>query len=79
MVWFTGVDTNSYLLLGLLVGIGAVCGDSLESFIKRVGMVKDSGMLFPGHGGMMDRVDSLTITAPLLYLYTRYYIGLHNL
>ncbi len=75
-VFFPGVDPSGFLWLGLAVGAGSVCGDSLESFIKRVGEVKDSGMLFPGHGGMMDRVDSLAINAPLMYLFTRYYIGL---
>lgn len=45
--------------------MGAVSGDFLESFIKRVGMVKDSGIIFPGHGGMIDRV---------YYIYTYIFI-----
>jgi phosphatidate cytidylyltransferase len=53
-----------YLLAGGLVALLAQAGDILESRLKRYFLVKDSGRLIPGHGGMLDRVDGLLLTAP---------------
>lgn len=47
------------LLIGALLAVVGICGDLMESFIKRSGGVKDSGTLIPGHGGIFDRVDAL--------------------
>ena len=58
------------LILGLLLGVAAIFGDLAESVIKRANGVKDSSRLLPGHGGMLDRTDSLLFTEPLLYYYT---------
>jgi phosphatidate cytidylyltransferase len=55
--------------LGLLVAAMGIVGDLDESLIKRWAGVKDSGRLFPGHGGMLDRLDSLLFGAPVLYYY----------
>ncbi|HVM30138.1 MAG TPA: phosphatidate cytidylyltransferase [Candidatus Limnocylindrales bacterium] len=55
--------------LGLLVSIAAPVGDLAESALKRAADVKDSGRLFPGHGGMLDRVDAFVTVAPLAWLY----------
>jgi phosphatidate cytidylyltransferase len=63
-------------ILGLLLGFAAVVGDLAESIIKRSTGVKDSGNFLPGIGGVLDLLDSLLFTAPLLFFYLRLVIRL---
>jgi phosphatidate cytidylyltransferase len=59
------------LILGGLIGLLGPIGDLVESMLKRGAGEKNSGIIMPGHGGMLDRVDSVLFCAPLLYFYWR--------
>lgn len=67
----SSLTTSNALILAAIIGLGAVWGDLLESLLKRHAGVKDAGALLPGFGGVLDRVDSLLICAPLALLALR--------
>jgi phosphatidate cytidylyltransferase len=65
-----------FLLLGLLCGVVSQVGDWSASAIKRSAGIKDFGKLIPGHGGMLDRIDSILFVGPVVYLYLRTVLGM---
>lgn len=66
---------TQYLLLGVSLGVLGQVGDLFESAFKRWGNVKDSGNVIPGHGGFLDRFDSLFLAAPAVYVLYQMFLG----
>jgi phosphatidate cytidylyltransferase len=71
--YLTPMHWRAALISGFIIGFGGFLGDVTVSALKRDLGIKDSGRLLPGHGGILDRVDSLTFTAPLFLHYIRYF------
>lgn len=72
--WTANLEIWHALALGGLIGIFGQMSDLIESLIKREAGAKDSSNLIPGHGGVLDRIDSFILTAPLMYYYVILFI-----
>jgi phosphatidate cytidylyltransferase len=69
MVWLPHVWAVKMGFAGALLGVAGMAGDLFESLLKRRAGVKDSGTWIPGHGGVLDRIDSWLFAAPVFYLF----------
>ena len=75
LLWLPGLAVSDIVTLALLLGGVGQIGDLAESKIKRLAGVKDSGGWIPGHGGLLDKIDSLVFTAPTFYYYLVWFHG----
>ena len=76
---FTGTVLDSWphlVVLGIIISTVGQFGDLMLSSVKRDLGIKDMGTIFPGHGGLLDRFDSLILVAPAVFHYVNYFVGI---
>jgi phosphatidate cytidylyltransferase len=78
LLWFSfpNFDPLHLLLTGIIVGVGGQLGDLVISYIKRDIGIKDMGTVIKGHGGILDRVDSMIFVAPIFFHMVRWFHGI---
>ena len=74
LFFLTSLSWTFCVLLPLTIGIVGQIGDLFESELKRSAGIKDSGVILPGHGGVLDRVDALLFAAPVAYFFKEYFL-----
>jgi phosphatidate cytidylyltransferase len=67
--WLGVIKVQGWIIVSVIISIAGTYGDLIESMLKRSLGVKDSGNIMPGHGGFLDRFDSVVISFPMVYLY----------
>ena len=67
--WLGVINSTGWIIVSVIISIAGTYGDLIESMLKRSLGVKDSGAIMPGHGGFLDRFDSVIISFPMVYLY----------
>lgn len=77
-IYFTKINStftiNNWIIIGVIVSIFGTFGDFVESMLKRVAGIKDSGNILPGHGGILDRFDSFLFATPFVFTYVFVFI-----
>lgn len=70
--YFNALKISDWIIIALIVGIAGTLGDLVESMFKRSVGIKNSGNILPGHGGLLDRFDSVLFALPVVYAYIRF-------
>lgn len=74
IAWLSHFDIQAITIIAAIAAVVGTSGDLLESKLKRIAGVKDSGHIMPGHGGFMDRFDSLVLAIPAVWLYVYFFV-----
>lgn len=76
-IYYIEGATTIWMIIALIVGVFGTIGDLIESKFKRIAAVKDSGAIMPGHGGVLDRLDSVIFASPIVFLFYQilYYVS----
>ena len=73
-MYYTKFPMIDWIMLALCASVAGTAGDLLESKLKRLADIKDSGTMMPGHGGALDRFDSLLVATPFAFVYSYLFI-----